>query len=108
MAAPITQTHWLLGLGAFCFGAVIGWFTKEVMVRTDKFSISHIAVIIGALGGAGITKLFETELPFSTYCIGLACGFFLFTLLYDVDEKTGSLVLRRGKQASAKVQSQAR
>jgi hypothetical protein len=94
-------SDWLLGLGAFCFGTVIGWITKEAMVRTDKLSISHIAVIIGALGGAGITKLFHKDLPFSTYCIGLALGFFIFTLLYDIDGQTGSLTLRRGKHVSS-------
>src|SRR4029077_19448500 len=95
-----TMTDWFVGFGAFCFGAVIGWVTKEAMVRTDKLSISHIAVVIGAVGGAGITKLFNKDLPFATYCVGLAGAFFLYTLLYDIDENTGNIVLRRGKQAS--------
>jgi hypothetical protein len=99
-------SDWLLGSGALCFGTVIGWITKEAMVRTDKLSISHIAVIIGALGGADITKLFYTDLPFSTYCIGLAIGFFAFTLLYDIDAQTGNLVLRRGKQVSSPTQTE--
>jgi uncharacterized membrane protein YeaQ/YmgE (transglycosylase-associated protein family) len=93
---------WLVGLGAFCFGTVIGWVAKEAMVRTDKLSISHIAVIIGALGGAGITKLFDTAVPFAMYCIGLACGFFALTLLYDIDDRTGKVILRRGKEASSR------
>lgn len=46
------MTDWFVGFGAFCFGAVIGWVTKEAMVRTDKLSISHIAVVIGTVGGA--------------------------------------------------------
>jgi len=94
----MTTVDWIVAFGAFCFGAVIGWVTKEAMVRSDKLSISHIAVIIGAVGGAGITKLFDKGVPFATYCIGLALAFFFFTLLVDIDD-SGNSVLRRGQQA---------
>lgn len=82
-------------IGAFCFGSVIGWITKEAMIRTDKLSISHIAVIVGAVTGAGITKLFSSDLPFASYCIGLATSFFAFTILYDIDPQTGEIRLKR-------------
>ncbi len=90
--------NWVVCFGGFCFGSVIGWITKEAMIRTDNFSISHIAVVVGAVGGAGITKLFRTDLPFAAYCIGLATSFFLFTLLYDIDEKTGEVALKRRRR----------
>jgi mannose/fructose/N-acetylgalactosamine-specific phosphotransferase system component IIC len=95
----MTKVDWIVAVGAFCFGAVIGWVTKEAMVRSDKLSISHIAVVIGAVGGAGITKLFAQGVPFATYCIGLALAFFSFTLLVDIDDR-GNVVLPRGQQAS--------
>src|SRR5882724_4415616 len=81
-----SMTDWFVGFGAFCFGTVIGWVMKEAMVRTDRFSVSHVAVVVGAVGGAGITTLFHKDLLFAAYCVGLAGAFFLFTLLYDVDE----------------------
>jgi hypothetical protein len=76
-----------IGLGAFCFGGVIGWITKEAMVRSDKLSISHLAVIAGTLGGGAITKLYSPSgVPFAFYCIGLAIAFGTFTALYDLDD----------------------
>lgn len=97
----MTKVDWILAIGSFCFGAVIGWVTKEAMVRSDKLSISHIAVVIGAVGGAGITKLFDKGVRFAMYCIGLAAAFFFFTLFVDIDDK-GHIVLMRGQQASKK------
>lgn len=94
----MTKIDWIVAIGAMCFGAVIGWITKEAMVRSDKLSVSHIAVVIGAVGGAGITKLFDKGVPFATYCIGLAIAFFFFTLLVDIDDR-GNVVLNRGRQA---------
>jgi len=91
------MTNEIVCAGAFCFGSVIGWVTKEAMVRTDKLSISHVAAVVGTVGGAGVTKLFGTELPFAAYCIGLAISFFSFTLLYDIDPRSGKVILKRGK-----------
>jgi hypothetical protein len=95
----MTHADWIIAFGAFCFGAVIGWVTKEATIRSDKLSISHIAVVVGAVGGAGITKFFEKGIPFATYCIGLAGAFFLYTLLVDIDEE-GNVVMRRGNRAT--------
>ncbi len=68
-------------LGAFCFGTVIGWITKDVLTRAKEIGISHLAAIIGAVGGAAVTAIFKTESLFAAYCVGLAAGFFMHVLL---------------------------
>lgn len=88
----MTCTTGAVCFGGFCFGSVIGWVTREVMVRADKLAISHIAAVVAAVGGAGVTKLFGTELPFAAYCIGLALSFFTFILLHDIDPVTGRVI----------------
>jgi hypothetical protein len=90
----MTDTPWIVCIGGLCFGSVIGWVTKEATIRSDKLSISHIAAVVAAVGGAGVTKLFGTELPFAFYCVGLAFSFFIYTLLWDIDPETGRVMPR--------------
>lgn len=73
----------LMYVGAFAFGAVIGWITYFIMRRAQPTAITDIAAIIGALGGAAILTLFEARGPmFATYAIGLAVGFFAYFLIF--------------------------
>lgn len=69
--------------GALAFGLVIGWITYRTLhLREDeKVGLSDIATVIGAVGGAAITGLFEEEILFAAYSIGLAGGFFLFLII---------------------------
>ena len=70
-------------IGALCFGAVIGWITYLILHRREGgAAISDIAVVIGAIGGGGVTALFETQRLFSCYCIGLFFGFSLYFLIH--------------------------
>ncbi|HEY7889805.1 MAG TPA: hypothetical protein VIC29_16415 [Steroidobacteraceae bacterium] len=77
--------------GALCFGLVIGWVTYRTLRRTtDTVGLSNIASVIGAVGGAAVTALFNTKELFALYSIGLAIGFFLYlitgaTILKNVD-----------------------
>jgi NhaP-type Na+/H+ or K+/H+ antiporter len=65
------------GLGAFVFGTVVGWITYRTLRRKDGTSLSDIATVVGAVGGAGVTALFPQESgAFAAYCIGLGGGFF--------------------------------
>jgi hypothetical protein len=68
--------------GAFAFGLVIGWFTYFVNRYRAEVTLSDVAAIIGALGGAAVLALFpaKSEL-FSAYGIGLAVGFFGYFLV---------------------------
>ena len=67
--------------GAICFGLVIGWVTyRTLRRRAGGASLSDIATVIGAVGGAAVTALFKDADLFGAYCIGLAAGFFLYFL----------------------------
>lgn len=69
-------------LGALAFGLVIGWVTYRTLRRSDKTGLTDIATVIGAVGGAAITKLFPTASDtFGMYCIGLAVGFFAYLVV---------------------------
>jgi hypothetical protein len=67
--------------GAFAFGLVVGWITYRTLRRSgETVALSNIATVIGAVGGAAVTGLFEAEL-FGWYSLGLAGGFFFYLLL---------------------------
>jgi len=62
--------------GAFWFGAVIGWVTSVSFHSQSEHHVKDIAAVIGAVGGAAVTRLFpEQQGAFPNYCIGLAVGF---------------------------------
>ena len=65
-------------IGAIAFGLVIGWVTYRTLRRnTEAVALSDIATVIGAVGGAAVTTLFQDDTKmFGSYSIGLAVGFF--------------------------------
>ncbi len=68
-------------LGAFCFGLVVGWITYRTLRRNAAaVGISDLASVIGAIGGAAVTSLFEGNL-FESYAVGLAVGFFAYLVV---------------------------
>jgi uncharacterized membrane protein YeaQ/YmgE (transglycosylase-associated protein family) len=68
--------------GALCFGLVVGFVTYRTLRKTkESVALSDIATVIGAIGGAAITGLFDSEDLFAAYSIGLAIGFFLYLIL---------------------------
>jgi len=76
--------------GSGCFGFVIGWITYRTLRRKEGASaLSDIATVIGAVGGAGVTALFKSEVLFGGYSVGLAIGFvaYLIVALIIVDRK---------------------
>jgi O-antigen/teichoic acid export membrane protein len=69
-------------IGACLFGVVIGWVTYRTLRRSNEaVSLSDIATVIGAVGGAAVTGLFTNSHLFSWYCIGLAIGFFSYLVI---------------------------
>jgi len=67
--------------GALCFGFVIGWITYRTLRRREgAAALSDIATVLGAVGGAAVTKLFSGD-AFGYYSIGLLCGFFLYLVI---------------------------
>lgn len=68
--------------GPFWFGFVIGFVTYRTLKHKAATGISDIAAVIGAIGGAGVLKLFPAGSDtFDLYAVGLASGFFLYLLL---------------------------
>jgi hypothetical protein len=65
-------------VGAFCFGALIGWYLYYInRYRKDDIKLNDLVTLIGALGGATIIALFPAKSDmFGAYGIGLAIGFF--------------------------------
>jgi hypothetical protein len=71
------------GIGAVCFGPVVGWVTYRTLARrADGVSLSDIATVIGAVGGAAVVTIFNDKQLFGLYSIGLAVGFFGYLIAY--------------------------
>ncbi|WP_022685382.1 hypothetical protein [Sphingomonas phyllosphaerae] len=72
--------------GALGFGLMVGWFLYFVnRYRTGEASFTDITTIIGAVGGAAVTRLFATRgTLFGAYGIGLALGFFSYLFMLIV------------------------
>lgn len=84
-----------VGLGAACFGLVIGWVTYRTLVKEEKASIADIAAVIGAVGGATVTGMFKDETAFGLYCIGLAVGFFGFLIYVNIFKNPTYIVMKK-------------
>ena len=73
------------GIGAVCFGLVVGWVTYRTLARrADGVSLSDIATVIGAVGGAAVVAIFSDKQLFGLYSIGLAVGFFGYLIAYVI------------------------
>ncbi|MFZ2998833.1 MAG: hypothetical protein WA071_00660 [Undibacterium umbellatum] len=85
-------------IGAGCFGTVIEWVLRFVLAHSQEVTVSSLGTIVSAVGGAAITALFDRGGDmFAGYSVGLACGFFLHVLLFDIDPKTGTVTYRKKK-----------
>jgi hypothetical protein len=71
----------IAAFGALCFGLVVGWICyRSIRRKEEGASLGDISAVIGAVGGAAVTGLFESGILFGMYSIGLACGFFLYLI----------------------------
>jgi len=68
----------LQGLGAFGFGAIIGWYVYYVnRYRRGEVQLSDLTTLVGVIGGAAITQIYGKDpVLFGAYGIGLFIGFF--------------------------------
>jgi len=72
----------MANVGALCFGLVVGWITyRTLRRRSEAVQLSDIAAVIGAVGGAAITQLFDDQDLFGFYGLGLAIGFFSYFIV---------------------------
>jgi hypothetical protein len=77
--------HNAADVGALLFGIVVGWITYRTLVRTTSSAqISDLATVIGAVGGAAVTGLFDNKHLFGLYSIGLASGFFAYIVVFYI------------------------
>lgn len=81
-AAPVAATTLQL-LGAFGFGALLGWYLYYInRYRTEEVKLADLATVIGAVAGTIILSLFDAKTDlFGAYGIGLAVGFFGYFLV---------------------------
>ena len=83
------RVHEDVTLGAFAFGAVIGWVTGTTLQHLATHGISDIAAVVAAVGGAAVSKMFtRNDRTFGNYCLGLAAGFFFYLALYYINPGT--------------------
>lgn len=81
--------------GAAAFGLVIGWVLRFVLAHEKQVSMNSLGTVVATVGGAAITGLFDKDGDmFAAYSMGLAVGFFLHVLLFDIDPKTGEVKYR--------------
>lgn len=84
------------GIGALCFGLVVGWVTYRTLARrAEGVSLSDIATVIGAVGGAAVVTIFNDKSLFGFYSVGLAIGFFTYLIVYIVlngRQKAGTIM----------------
>ena len=73
-------------VGGVAFGLVVGWVTYGFLRRSDRKTLTDLSAIIGAIGGATVTGLFQPATgAFAAYCVGLAVGFFgylVFSMIF--------------------------
>ena len=71
-------------VGAACFGIAVGYLTYRTLIRTaEKTSITFLAAVVGAIGGAAVTGLFAPATSlFAWYSIGLLAGMAVFFVIF--------------------------
>jgi MFS family permease len=74
----------VMAVGACCFGVTVGYLTYRSLVRTRKTAVTDIVTVVGAIGGAAVTGLFDPHQgdAFGWYSIGLLAGLAAFFLLF--------------------------
>jgi hypothetical protein len=74
----------VMSIGAAAFGFTIGYLTYRTLIRAGTAKVSDLTVIVGALGGAAVTSLFNPAHGdlFGWYAIGLTVGLFSYLALF--------------------------
>jgi len=69
----------IIGLGTFFFGLVVGWIVYRIMrLRAGVAGVSDLIAILGVIGGAAVLALLRSDAVFGWYSIGLVIGFFAY------------------------------
>jgi hypothetical protein len=69
--------------GAFCFGALFGWYLYYInRYRKEDVKLADLVTVIGAVGGGTVLTLFPAKSEtFGAYGVGLAVGYFGYFLI---------------------------
>lgn len=72
--------------GAGAFGFLLGWYVYYInRYRKGDVQLSDLVTLVGVLGGAAVTALFQAgSALFGAYGIGLAAGFFFYFIVLIV------------------------
>jgi hypothetical protein len=72
----MTRSPTVIGLGALCFGLVVGYITYRTLARSPSGGVSDLAAVIAAIGGGAVTTIFQPQTTdtFGWYSIGLLLG----------------------------------
>ncbi len=76
----------VMSVGAVCFGLTVGYFTYRTLMRSKETSVRDLTAVIGAIGGAAVTGLFNPDHGdlFGWYSIGLAAGVAIYWVGFRV------------------------
>ena len=74
----------LVGIGAVCFGVVIGFIAYRTLVRQDTAAVTDISAVVGAVGGGAVTVWFDPAQgdSFAWYSIGLLLGMIVYWIQF--------------------------
>ena len=69
----------IIGLGAICFGLILGWITYRILrLGAGPLWLSDLIPMLGIIGGAAALALFSNDVLFGWYSIGLVIGFLAY------------------------------
>lgn len=76
----------VMSIGAAAFGVTIGYLTYRTLIRAGTAKVSDLTVIVGTVGGAAVTSLFNPTHGdlFGWYAIGLTIGLFFYLALFRI------------------------
>jgi hypothetical protein len=102
----------VMNIGAAAFGFTVGYLTYRTLIRAGTAKVTDLTVIVGALGGAAVTSLFNPAHGdlFGYYAIGLTVGLFSYLALFrkthtkaETAKVLGAADILVGQPASAPV-----
>jgi uncharacterized membrane protein YeaQ/YmgE (transglycosylase-associated protein family) len=72
----------IVGLGALCFGILVGWIVARILrQKAGAPWLQNLIALAGIIVGAAVLALFKDAVPFGWYAVGLLLGFFAFVAM---------------------------
>jgi hypothetical protein len=77
------QSSIVVGIGASCFGVVVGYITYRTLLQTQKTQVTDLSAVVAAIGGGAIAGRFEDGESFAWYSMGLLTGMAIFLIVHN-------------------------